>query len=315
MTGTIPSLIMLMGIPGSGKSTLARSLAREDNTVLSSDEIRAEIFGGEGFPEGEKERERLKNAVYSEIRKRAKAHLENGRSVVIDATNLNRKKRTKLLSFFGQIPCYKKAVLFVTSPEVCRRRNSLRPEGKRVPEEDMQRLLRGFEVPVMGEGWDEISLVIDEEKYDYPFDILPGFSQDTPYHTLTLGKHMEAAKEYAIARGYSDALVKICALHDIGKLYTKEFKNYKGEPTDTAHFYGHENFGAYLYLAMELCGKGREEKEIKEILYEAALINCHMRPLTAWRDSLAAKEKDKILFGEGFVSDIEKINAADGSAH
>ena len=56
-------------------------------------------------------------------------------------------------------------------------------------------------------------------------------------------------------------------------------------------------------------------EEIREILYEATLINCHMRPLTAWGDSPAAKERDKLLFGESFVSDIEKINAADGSAH
>ena len=126
---------------------------------------------------------------------------------------------------------------------------------------------------------------------------------------------MDAAKEYAVAHAYSERLVKLCALHDIGKLYTKEFRNYKGEPTEVAHYYGHENLGAYLYLTMELCGRCRTEKEIKEALYEAALINCHMRPLTAWRDSLTAKERDKTLFGEEFVCNIEKINAADRAAH
>ena len=315
MTSNVPSLVMLIGIPGSGKSTLAKSLAQESYTVLSSDEIRWNIFGEDSFPADEKEREKIQSAVYKVIREEAKEHLKNGRSVVIDATNLSRKRRKKLLSFFSDTPSYKKAILLVASPEVCKKRNKIRPRGKRVPDENMEDLLRRFEVPVMGEGWDEISLLIHDEEYRYPFELLSDFSQDNPHHTMTLGAHMDAAKEYAIAHGYSDVLVKICALHDIGKLYTKEFKNYKGEPTDTAHFYGHENFGAYLYLAMELCGKGRTEKEIKEILYEAALINCHMRPLTAWKDSLVAKEKDKILFGEGFVSDIEKINAADGSAH
>ena len=315
MTSNVQSLVMLIGIPGSGKSTLAKSLVQEGYYVLSSDEIRRNLFGDGGFTADEKEREKIQSAVYKVIREEAREHLKNGRSVVIDATNLSRKRRKKLLSFFSDTPSYKKAILLITSPEVCKKRNEIRPRGKRVPDENMEEMLRRFEVPVMGEGWDEISLLIHDEEYRYPFELLSDFSQDNPHHTLTLGAHMDAAKEYAIAHGYSDTLVKICALHDIGKLYTKEFKNYKGEPTDTAHFYGHENFGAYLYLAMELCGKGRTEKEIKEILYEAALINCHMRPLTAWKDSLAAKEKDKLLFGEGFVSDIEKINAADGSAH
>ena len=126
---------------------------------------------------------------------------------------------------------------------------------------------------------------------------------------------MAAAEKYAKVHEYSEKLIKICRLHDIGKLYTKEFRNYKGEPSRIAHYYGHENLGAYLYLTMELCGNDREKAEIKEILYEAALINCHMRPLTAWKDSLTAKERDKALFGEDFVSDIEKINAADRSAH
>ncbi len=315
MTGTIPSLIMLIGIPCSGKSTLAKSLDCEGYTVLSSDEIRWRLFGKDCFPAYEKEREKIRRAVQRVIREEAKELLENGRSVVIDATNLNRKKRRKLLSFFQDTPSYKRAILLVTSPEVCKERNHSRPRAKRAPDENMNELLRQFEIPIMGEGWDEISLHIHDKEYQYPFELLTDFSQDNPHHTLTLGAHMDAAKEYAIAHGYSDVLVKICALHDIGKLFTKEFKTYKGAPSDTAHFYGHENYGAYLYLAMELCGKGREEKEIKEILYEAALINCHMRPLTAWKDSLSAKEKDKVIFGKNFVSDIEKINAADGAAH
>ena len=310
----MPTLIVMIGIPASGKSTAAKSLEKEGYIVLSSDEIRGKIYGA-GFPTDEKEREKLKVTVFNKIKRDAKDHLASGRSVAIDATNLNRKKRMKLLSYLENIPCYKTAMLFITSMEVCKARNSCRDEDARVPNKDMMRLMSGFETPVAGEGWDEIIPVIDSEKYQFPFELLADFNQDNPHHTLTLGEHMTAAKEYAKALGYSERLIKICRLHDIGKLYTKEFRNYKGESSRIAHYYGHENFGAYLYLTMELCGKDRDENEIKEILYEAALINCHMRPLTAWRDSLTAKERDKTLFGEDFVSDIEKINAADRSAH
>ena len=309
-----PTLYVLIGIPASGKSTVAKRLLNEGCLVFSSDEIRGEIYG-EGFPDDERERQRLKTAIFNRIKESARKNLSRGRSVVIDATNLNRKKRIKLLSYIGNTPCHKIALLLITSPEVCKERNAQRKKGKMVPTEDMDRLINSFEIPVLGEGWDEIIPIINDTKYEYPFDLLEDFSQDNPHHTLTLGGHMDAAREYAKNHGYSERLTRICALHDIGKLYTKQFANYKGEPTDIAHFYGHENLGAYLYLAMELCGRERTNEEIKEALYDAALINCHMRPLTAWRDSLKAKDRDKELFGEEFVSDIEKINAADRVAH
>ena len=309
-----PILYVMIGIPASGKSTEAKKLKSDGCILLSSDDIRGEIFG-EGFPTDEKERQKLNTAIFNTIKKETKAHLLSGRSVVIDATNLNRKKRMKLLTYIDPVTCHKKAMLFITSPEVCKARNALREKEKMVPKEDMERLVKGFEIPVIVEGWDEIIPVIGNEKYEFPFQLLADFSQDNPHHTLTLGGHMDAAKKYAEEHGYSPRLIKLSALHDIGKLYTKQFANYKGEPSEIAHFYGHENLGAYLYLAMELCGKEREESEIREILYEAALINCHMRPLTAWRDSITAKERDKALFGEDFVRDIEKINAADRAAH
>lgn len=311
---SVPTLIVLIGIPASGKSTAAKRLENEGCIVLSSDEIRDKIYGAV-FPTDEKESAKLNSTIFNKIKRDAKDHLTSGKSVAVDATNLNRKKRMKLLSYLENIPCYKKAMIFITSMEVCKARNSRRDEKKRVPDKDMMRLMSSFETPVTGEGWDEIIPVIDSEKYEFPFELLADFNQDNPHHTLTLGEHMAAAEEYAKAHEYSERLIKMCKLHDIGKLYTKVFQNYKGEPSRIAHYYGHENLGAYLYLTMELCGKDRNENEIKEILYEAALINCHMRPLTAWKDSLTAKERDKALFGEDFVSDIEKINAADRTAH
>ena len=42
----IPQFIMMIGLPGSGKSTLAKEIAKNINgQVISSDEIRKEIFG------------------------------------------------------------------------------------------------------------------------------------------------------------------------------------------------------------------------------------------------------------------------------
>lgn len=314
MQSNTPTLALLIGIPASGKSTVAKELSEKGYSLLSSDRIRGEIYG-EGMPTDEKERDRLAKAVFNRIRSEAKKLLSQGRSVVIDATNLSRKKRMKLLSYLGLTPCYKRAYLLITSHEVCLQRNAMRPTGQRAPDEDMLRLMREFEIPVLGEGWDEILPIIHTAEYHFPHHLLNDFNQDNPHHTLTLGKHMEAARRYAEEHGYRQELICLCALHDIGKLYTKEYKNYKGEPSDIAHFYGHENVGAYLYLAMECCGREHNREELDRIFYRAALINCHMRPLVAWRDSAKAKERDKMIFGEDFIADIEKINAADGAAH
>ena len=140
---SIPTLLVLIGISASGKSTLAKSIEKEGYIALSSDEIRGKIYGA-GFPTDEKERDKLKSAIFNKIKNDAKYHLSLGQSVVIDATNLNRKKRIKLLTNLGSIPCYKKALLFITSMETCKARNSRLAYEKRVPDEDMMRLLRGF---------------------------------------------------------------------------------------------------------------------------------------------------------------------------
>ena len=108
---------------------------------------------------------------------------------------------------------------------------------------------------------------------------------------------------------------KLLRYHDTGKLYTKEFRNYRGEPTETAHFYGHENYSAYLYLTEMCCGRDVSGEEFRTILYETSLINCHMRPLNVWKGSASAKEKDLKLFGKPFMEDLEAVHRADRAAH
>ena len=103
--------------------------------------------------------------------------------------------------------------------------------------------------------------------------------------------------------------------HDIGKLYVKEFKNRRGDSTDLAHFYDHENYGAYLYLTEMCSGRRFDEEYFRKILYNTNLINCHMKPLNSWEASNTAKQKDIILFGEDFIRDLELLNRADRAAH
>ena len=179
----------------------------------------------------------------------------------------------------------------------------------------MKKMLCNFECPNYWEGWDEILPIIHETPYKFPFNETIDFNQDSPHHTRTLYDHMIAASQFAIDNNYPEHLVKILKYHDIGKLYVKAFENRKGEKTEFAHYYGHENYSAYLYLTEMCCGKSLTENEFKQILYEANLINCHMRPLNVWKDSPNAQKNDKALFGEKFMQELLLVNKADRFAH
>lgn len=309
-------LVMFVGIPASGKSTQSAKYRQQDYRILSSDEIREDLINGadlESLPE--KEKAQLHSRVFEIIRKEAVAALKRGQSVVVDATNLNRKRRMSFLASFKRFSCTKKCVLFITPVEICKERNRKRTGNACVPENGMQRMLCNFECPNYWEGWDVIEPVPDEVPYQFPFERIRRFDQDSPYHSLTLDAHMAAAVQYCREQGYGEMLERVAAYHDIGKLYTKQYRNTREEPTTNAHYLGHDNYGAYLYLTEMCCGKKLLEEEFRKVLYETNLINCHMRPLAHWHWADGAEEKDRQLFGEAFMADLLALHQADRAAH
>ena len=309
-------LVMFVGIPASGKSTRSAQYREKGYLILSSDEIRESLIEDtdlECLPE--KEKTQLHSRVFEIIRKEAGAALKRGQSVVVDATNLSRKRRMSFLAIFKRFPCTKKCVLFITPVEICKERNRKRTGNACVPENGMQRMLCNFECPNYWEGWDVIEPVADAVTYLFPFEKIRGFDQDNPHHNLTLDAHMAAAVRYCREQGYGEMLEQVAAYHDIGKLYTKQYRNTRGEPTTNAHYLGHDNYGAYLYLTEMCCGKELSEDAFRKVLYETNLINCHMRPLAHWRWVDGAEEKDRQLFGEAFVADLLALHQADRAAH
>lgn len=312
----LPELIMFVGIPASGKSTTTEYYEKLGYLILSSDSIRLLLLENEEeYPHEQKELDKLNVKVFETIRNRAVAALKVGKSVVIDATNLSRKRRMAFLSKLGRTKCVKKCVLFITPVEVCFARNASREGIARVPDEAMNKMIRNFECPEYWEGWDKIEPVVGEDTYSFPFEATVGFSQDNPHHTLTLYEHLNAAHEYAAENDFNSNIQEVAFYHDIGKLYVKEFKNRRGDSTDFAHFYNHENYGAYLYLTEMCSGRHFDEEYFRKILYNTNLINCHMKPLNSWEASNTAKQKDIILFGEDFIRDLELLNRADRAAH
>ena len=158
------ALYMLIGLPGSGKSTVAAEL--DADVILSSDEIREELFGDAALQYDEdllrKARgvediaRRLGNRkVFTELYHRMHEHLSWDRDVVFDATNLTRKARHQAMLIAEENYNRDVVACVVRTPlEECLRRNFSRKRV--VPEEVIRSMNDSFEEPTIEEGFAEI---------------------------------------------------------------------------------------------------------------------------------------------------------------
>lgn len=304
--------IMLCGLPASGKSTYCEQYKHDkDWAVLSSDEIRAELCGDVN--------DQSKNElVFKLLHQRVKDDLRAGKNVIYDATNLNRKRRIAFLHEIKNISCEKICVLFATPWEQCLANNFTR--DRQVPEEAMTRMYSNYDAVWYSEGWDDIQIVWwkYETRGDFGYNInldierWKEISHNSPYHSLSIGEHMEEAYKYMSNQTNDDRLLAAALLHDCGKPDVKAYINSKGEQTEIAHYYNHESCGAYKSLFYL---KDKYPKWSDSILYVSLLINLHMRYHLAYKQSEKAKEKDRKLFGDKVMSDLETLYLADLAAH
>ena len=113
-------MILMVGLPCSGKSTISKQLAEKYNaTIFSSDELRIEMFGDVNDQEHNQE-------LFVELHKRIKDCLNNGKSAIYDACNINYKRRMAFLVELKSIPCEKICVVMATPFTVCKMRNEVR---------------------------------------------------------------------------------------------------------------------------------------------------------------------------------------------
>ncbi len=324
-----PELVMLIGLPACGKSSFAGDLEKKGYVVHSSDKIRLELN-----EENMNTKEHNKK-VFEILHKRIKKDLKEGKNCVYDATNLSRKFRKAFLDELKNIPCEKNAVLFIVPTYVCADRNSKREGFSRVPNDVYLKMLKSFNLPSKNyDGFDKITLDIYNlpiAMYDY--ENLDHFSQDNSHHVESLGEHMKMAEEYAkelikgqdIDERLAKNIISAARWHDIGKVHTKDFHNSKGEITKEAHYYGHENVSAYLYLCKALSdmdlwkySDNKYPKEIEEriddMLITAEIINWHMTPHTVWKDSERRRVTDRELLNKDVLRGIDILYEADKMA-
>ena len=192
-------------------------------------------------------------------------------------------------------------------------------------------LVKSFNVPCKQEGWDEIQIIWwDYAKDNLVFDFNKNIvnwqriSHDSPHHEFSIGDHMIAAYEYMCTQTTDIPLILGAYMHDCGKPITKGFVDSKGEPCTIAHYYNHENVSSYmsLFYLKEFFSHGLYSAMVdgykftdEEILHIALLIELHMRPWSAWKQSNKAKEKDRRLYGDDIIKELELLNDADRAAH
>ena len=313
-----PAFLMVVGLPGSGKSTYIEKYYSNYH-VHSSDAIREELSGDVNNQD-------INKQVFSTLHKRVKDDLVAGHNVVYDATNISWKRRKAFLQELKNINCHKECVLMATPFELCVQRNNER--DRVVPYFVIERMYKNFDIPWYNEGWD--SIVIAYANSDamtqygdwsrFVIDHLD-FAQDSKWHTETLGDHCLKTLQYVETREADLTPGNIletkiaAALHDCGKPFCKAFKDSRGEPSEFAHYYNHENVGAYNSLFY-----GKEDGV--DSLLVAALIRYHMvlHFFKDWKPRTVEKYENEFVEHEylqliKFYDALKILHEGDKKAH
>ena len=346
-----PKLVMMVGLAGSGKSTFAENFIQlNGGYIVSSDKIRGELYGDENCQNNP-------SKVFEILEKRVKAHLRSGDNAVYDATNLSMKRRKAFLDGIKSIDCEKVCFIVATPFELCVEQDSKR--DRKVGYNVIKRQRENFQCPFFYEGWDKI-ILINERAQDINYldnlvRELKDVPHDNPHHEYPIGKHMIAAEEYCV-RMASFALelmnkedtpekdkplylkeseqwifLAVAAkYHDLGKKATKAFFDAKGNPSEVAHFYNHQNVSSYEIISH--IGGGildisntplyKENKlSLNYWLNIAVIANWHMQPFFLKAENPRQAEESKSwkkfinVVGEEIGALLIRFHMADLNAH
>lgn len=269
-----PKFIMLIGIPGCGKTTYCKAYKAENpNTIhLSSDEIRMAVTNNN--PKYTKEEN---NFVFKYMSDEALKELNNGNNVLYDATNLTRKSRKGILERLPKY-CEVNAIIFTPTIEECIERDNQRDGLAKVGADVIDKMVRRFQIPYYDEGFTNICIYnyTSIESHKSSIDSMK-ISHDNKHHRLSIYAHSIEARNYAENKNFDITVCRAAMYHDIGKPYCKTFVNKKGEVSEEAHYYDHQNVGTYIYLSKMFVHNYLTDKAaIDEQLFIGWLINNHM---------------------------------------
>lgn len=303
---SIPIFTMMIGVSGSGKSTVAAEIAKETGAeIVSSDAIRGEVYGDENCQTNPAR-------VFEIVHQRVQRALREGRDVIMDATNLSCKRRMAFLKTLKSIPCKRTCVVVIATPEDIKER--MKHRERKVPMDVVHKQMCQFQCPNYYEGWREIEVrctsTADEAFKSYK-QLLEEtkMPHDNHHHSLSIHEHMLAAWRVACGEGSEDD-EWVAFIHDWGKPRVKTFINSKGEKTEEAHYYGHQNYGAYYSLLFDFAH--RSDREDWESLDCACLIQWHMEHYIRKGPAL---EKFYEMIGPELTQRLKLLEEADKAAH
>lgn len=225
---------VLIGVAGVGKSTYIQKVKTEKSLVLSSDELRIELFGDleagnapEAIP-----------VVFKTLHERMKEALLSKQYDVIfyDATNLSRKLRK---GFYEQFKKYAEieTVVLVKPLATILEQNAQRVGFANVPESVIRRMYESLQVPRIGVDCDKIEVIGDFKDFEDEIAMIKGMKHDSPYHAEDIDTHIQMTIDGAKAQEDSvhytkDEIVTLAELHDLGKGITKKPSQSRGVAHD-----------------------------------------------------------------------------------
>ena len=174
---------VLIGVAGVGKSTYIQKVKTEKSLVLSSDELRIELFGGlEAGNQPE-----ATPVVFKVLHERMKEALLSKQYDVIfyDATNLSRKLRK---GFYEQFKKYAEieAIVLAKPLATILEQNAQRSGFAKVPESVIRRMYESLQVPRISVDCDKIEVIGEFEDFAEEISMIKGMKHDIMLKMLTL---------------------------------------------------------------------------------------------------------------------------------
>ena len=286
---------VLVGVAGVGKSTYIQKVKTEKSLVLSSDELRIELFGS---LEAGNQPEAIP-VVFKVLHERMKEALLSKQydTIFYDATNLSRKLRK---GFYEQFKKYAEieTVVLVKPLATILEQNAQRVGFANVPESVIRRMYESLQVPRIGVDCDKIEVIGDFKDFEDEIAMIKGMKHDSPYHAEDIDTHIQMTIDGAKAQEDSvhytkDEIVTLAELHDLGKGITKKPSRSKGVAHDYfvevhgshSMFDNHANVGAMYALVKFKEELNKSNLKIIEAIYQ------HMNAHNGFSEKMIKKHK------------------------
>lgn len=261
--------------------------------------MRAELFGDEN-------EQNHNNELFNELHNRIREALKEGKRVCYDATNLSSKRRIGFLKNLSDLDIVKECIMLIASFDLCT--FSQLNRERQVPVDVIKKQIKQFKCPYWYEGWDDIRIILRDSISKNAYMSMNNMPHNNSHHELNIDEHMN--KTFNICKFLTEnkVLREAALYHDLGKFFCKEFDIFE-DGISEAHYYGHQNAGAYFYLN-DLANLN--ENGLEYCLEVALLIQYHMEPFLRNKKGLKRLEQ---LLGYNLFFDLMQLHQCDKFAH